>query len=100
MGLDLESPEGLLDYYQSTSRHTGRQHYRNGIEMVLRWQALITGCPTQSDIDAYLDRLAAEEHAGSGWISLCSAFIGWAKSQGFQAEYERANPFTKGREFS
>jgi hypothetical protein len=53
--------------------------------MCRRWQALLTGQPTQADIEDFVTRLEAEPNYGSGWLDLGMQFRHWARSRGFRA---------------
>jgi hypothetical protein len=77
--------EQLLRYFEGVDREYPGQHWRNGAEMCRRWQALLTGHPTQADIEDFVTRLEAEPNYGSGWLDLGMQFRHWARSRGFRA---------------
>ena len=59
------------------------EHWTRGIAMCERWLEMIRGAPTQGDVDEFLQRLLAEQDAGSGWHDLNLRFSAWAASSGF-----------------
>jgi len=78
--------ESLLAYFENVGRAYPAPHWRHGAEMCRWWLELLSGDPTQADIDRFIARLDAETDCGSGWQDLSMQFRGWARAQGFEAE--------------
>ncbi len=77
--------ERLIRYFEGVERESPGKHWRNGAAMCRRWRTMLTGQPTQVDIDEFVARLEAEPNYGSAWLELTMQFRHWARRRGLRA---------------
>jgi hypothetical protein len=74
----------LLRYFEGVAGEYPDPQWRNGAEMCRQWLRLMSGAPTQQDVDEFVRRLDAEQSPGSGWLDLGMQFRAWARARGFK----------------
>ncbi len=79
-------PKRFHEYFLSRAAKEPRDpHWRNGVAMCDRWLALMARSDvSQTEIDAFIQRLDTEPDCGTGWVEMGLRFRAWARKKGFK----------------